>query len=156
MSASINIQSVKERIPHPLQSVVDASRFIDLMHECLNEIDKISTLTGFGEIDLDDEDRATKTEFLLSISAYMANVQILNLLTTSYTQGVTTVSMSSLTNRQLAILVEVKTHKTNKEIGIAMGFSESTIHHEITKLLRHFNVSTRADLVLARDENEPN
>lgn len=152
MRDSTTIKSMKG-LPPP-QSVVGATRFIELMHANLDEIGKISKLTGFCDIDLDDEDRATKTEFLLSIAAYMANAHIALLLKTTYEAGMITVAMEDLTHRQLEIMGEIRAHKTNKEIGIALGFSESTIHHEVSKLLQHFSVTNRADLSTQRDANE--
>jgi DNA-binding CsgD family transcriptional regulator len=138
----------------PPQSVIGATRFIGLMHANLDEISKISRLTGFCDIDLDDEDRATKNEFLLSIAAYMANAHIALLLKTTYEAGIIAVALEDLTGRQLEIMAQIKSHKTNKEIATVMGFSESTIHHEVTKLLQHFSVTNRADLSSARDKNE--
>lgn len=53
---------------------------------------------------------------------------------------------ASLTDRQVQILILVRVGKTNREIGRALGFSESTIKGELRHLMDVFKLGNRIEL----------
>ena len=56
---------------------------------------------------------------------------------------------ASLTQRQIQVLEDLLAGHANKVIALNMGISEQTVKMHVTQLFRHFNVSSRAQLILS-------
>ena len=143
--AGTTFKRMKDFAPPP-QNSDDYGNFMGELLKAKNEIYAVAASSGFADLNLDGFARQITNDFFVALAAFMANKTIVTNLEHAYNPILAIEIVAELSKRQHNILEEIKLAKTNKQIAKSLGFSESTIHHEIGILLKRYDVSNRLEL----------